>query len=119
MLLTIPTLSHALAACARKLNCSWVGAVQLTPKPHCRLWNCHTNTLRYVDWYGGKRVLGYYWLEDRERGKIVALLHSIVERENGQLLDITPFDDNRTYNIFSVKRDQTPDYTTQEHWFSL
>lgn len=63
------------------------------------------------------RVIGYYLLECVDSGRIVAILHSIVQKENQKMIDITPFDDNRTYNLFAVLKNQTPDYSRQEIWW--
>jgi antitoxin component of MazEF toxin-antitoxin module len=52
-----------------------------------------------------------------DSGRIVAILHSIVQKENQKMIDITPFDDNRTYNLFAVLKNQTPDYSRQEIWW--
>lgn len=118
-MLVIPKLSDHIIQCARELNCSWIGGVRVTPKPHCKEWDCHNNTVKYVSWYGGIRILGYYLLQDIKTNRVVAILHSIVRRENGQLVDITPFDDERSYNMFCMLKDQTPNYTRPEVWFKM
>ena len=116
--LILPTLDHSLIDFCRALGCSWVGAVPVFPKPHCRYWDCHNNTLNYTSWYGGERVLGYYLLECCDTHNMGAILHSVVRTRNGKLIDITPFDDNRPINMFAILKNQIPDYTRQEIWSS-
>lgn len=117
MNLRIPALNQRIGQMCRSLGCSWVGGVPVIPKPHCRLWDCHNNSLYYTTWYGGTRILGYYLLECVDTGKIVAILHSVIQKENQKMIDITPFDDNRAYNLFAVLKNQTPDYSQQEIWW--
>ena len=108
----LPTLNEPLISFAKLLDSTWIGAVPIQPKAFCKEWNCHNNTIEYVDWYGGLRVIGYYILEDVDR--YIAILHSIVMTYDNKLIDITPFSDERKYNIFCISKDQTPDYSTQE-----
>lgn len=117
MNLRIPELSQCVVQLCKTLDCSWVGGVQVVPQPHCRMWDCHNNSLYYTTWYGGTRLIGYYLLECMDSGRLVAILHSIIQKENQKLIDITPFDDNRTYNLFAVLKNQTPDYSQQEIWW--
>ena len=116
--LIIPCLDPDVIEFAKSLSCTWLGAVHVTPKHHCKMWNCHNNTITYTEWYGGQRLLGYYLLKCLDSGRLLAILHSIVRKESGELMDITPFDDNRTYNMFAILRDQTPDYSVPEVWSS-
>ena len=103
---------------ARQLDCAWIGAVKVSKKPHSREWDCHNNVIKYVNWYGGTQLLGYYILEDVDTKDYVAILHSIVRRENNELVDITPFEDGRSYNMCAILRNQDPNYSKQEIWFS-
>jgi len=112
----LPSSNPQLIDFAKSINCSWLGSVPVIPKPHCKEWDCHNNCLKYTSWYGGVRVLGYYFLQNIETQKYVAILHSVVRKETGQLLDITPFDDARCYNVFAILRNQEPDYTLKEIW---
>jgi hypothetical protein len=114
----LPDMGPHLYSCARKLECSWIGKVKVVPKPHCKEWDCHNNTAQFTNWYGGQRVVGYYWLYDPATDKLGAILHSVVRRDNGELLDITPFCDNRPVNVFSILKNQQPDYSQSEKWFS-
>ena len=102
---------------AKKLQCSWIGAITIVPKPHCKEWDCHNNCLKYTNWYGGERVIGYYFLENTESNRIGAILHSVVRKDNG-IIDITPFLDNRYYNIFAIKSCQISNYTNPEIWYN-
>jgi len=108
----IPTLDNNLISFVKSLDCTWVGAVPVISKPFCKEWNCHNNTINYSEWYGGQRIIGYYLLEDIDR--YIAVLHSIIVTFNNKFIDITPFSDNRKYNIFCVLRNQTPCYEKQE-----
>jgi hypothetical protein len=115
--LVIPQLSDNIIRASRKLNASWVGSVRVIPKTHCKPWDCHNNTINYVNWYGGTRIIGYYLLYNIETHQIGAILHSVVRRENQELIDITPFDDERSHNMFCILKDQSPDYSRPEIWF--
>lgn len=119
MRLRIPALSQRIIRVCQRLDCSWVGGIPVNPKPHCRVWDCHNNSLLYTTWYGGRRILGYYLLACEDSGRIGAILHSVVEKENQKMIDITPFDDNRVYNLFAVLKNQTPDYTKKDIWFDI
>jgi hypothetical protein len=101
MMHTIPGLDKELASFAKNLGCSWIGAVLIEPKPLCTELNCHSNVLNYVNNYGGTRKIGYYFLKNLVTNKFEAILHSILEK-NGKLIDITPFDDSREYNIIGI-----------------
>lgn len=59
-------------------------------------------------------MLGYYFLQDLDSDRIIAILHSVVRTESGNLVDITPFLDDRKINMFAVCNNQVPDYTRQE-----
>lgn len=61
-------------------------------------------------------MLGYYFLQEVATEHLVAILHSVVRRENGQLIDITPFDDERPSNMFAILKNQEPNYSVQEIW---
>lgn len=61
-------------------------------------------------------MLGYYFLQEVATENLVAILHSVVRRENGQLIDITPFDDERPVNVFAILKNQEPNYSVQEIW---
>lgn len=98
----IPGLSDDLKAFAKNLGCVWLGAVEVELKPLCSELNCHTNVLRYVTTYGGERKIGYYFVQDLVSGRFEAILHSIVKKDDGQLIDITPFADGREYNIVGL-----------------
>lgn len=76
--------------------------IPIIPKPLCKNEECHNNVNHFVNTYGGKRITGYYLitnLYDDNYG--CAIYHSIWENTFGNFIDITPFEDNRKYNIFS------------------
>jgi hypothetical protein len=118
MNLQIPHISNHVIDFSRSLACSWIGYVPVVSKPHCKEWDCHNNTLKYVDWYGGQRILGYYLLECASSNKLCAILHSIVRRPNQTLIDITPFSDERNLNLFVMLKNQTSNYNHPEVWNS-
>ena len=105
----IPLMTKDLIDLAKSMKCSWIGLVPLQPKPFCTERNCHNNVVEYVNWYGGNRILGYYFLEDS--GRFIAILHSIVRTWDDKLIDITPFNDGRQFNMFATLINQTPVYS--------
>jgi hypothetical protein len=112
--LCLPSLTPVLIDFARSLDCNWIGAVRVDAKPHCAIWDCHNNTITYTEWYGGNRVLGYYFLQHPDSNRIVAIQHSVVRTESGNLIDITPFPDDRKINMFAVCNNQVADYSQQQ-----
>lgn len=108
----LPIINEDLISFARLLDSMWVGAVPIQPKMFCKEWNCHNNTIEYVEWYGGQRIIGYYILEDVDR--YIAILHSVIMTYDNKLIDITPFSDERKYNIFCISKDQKPNYSNKE-----
>jgi len=77
--------------------------VFIVDKPLCVDANCHNNVNHYVNTYGGEKISGYYLITDVDNDNYgCAIYHSIWKNTYGDLIDITPFDDGREYNIFSV-----------------
>jgi hypothetical protein len=77
--------------------------IPVISKPLCVSANCHNNVNYYVTTYGGEKISGYYLITDSEDDNFgCAIYHSIWKNTYGNLIDITPFDDGRKYNIFSV-----------------
>ena len=77
--------------------------VPVIKKPLCIDANCHNNVSHYVETYGGEKISGYYLITDVENVNCgCAIYHSIWKNTYGELIDITPFDDGREYNIFST-----------------
>lgn len=77
--------------------------VPVIAKPLCKNENCHRNVNHYVRTYGGKKISGYYLITDVNNSNYgCAIYHSVWENTYGNIIDITPFDDNREYNIFSI-----------------
>lgn len=98
---TIPKITADLKLFAKNIGCKWIGAVEIATKPLCNELNCHNNVLRYINMYGGEHKLGYYFIKNIQTGKHEAILHSIVFKSDG-LIDITPFEDSREYNIVGI-----------------
>jgi len=77
--------------------------VPVVLKPLCADANCHNNVNHYVNTYGGEKISGYYLITDVGDDTYgCAIYHSIWKNTYGDLIDITPFDDGRKYNMFSV-----------------
>jgi hypothetical protein len=77
--------------------------VPVVSKPLCAGANCHNNVNHYVNTYGGEKISGYYLITDVDDETYgCAIYHSIWKNTYGDLIDITPFDDGREYNMFSV-----------------
>jgi len=74
--------------------------VKLDVKPNCLENNCHNNVDKYVEMYGGVKIVGYYLVYDIDYQKFIAIRHSIWKNTYGDILDITPFSDNRNWNLF-------------------
>jgi hypothetical protein len=77
--------------------------VPVIEKPLCIGANCHNNVNHYVDTYGGEKIIGYYLITDTDNDSCgCAIYHSIWKNTYGDLVDITPFEDGREYNMFSM-----------------
>ena len=77
--------------------------IPVIKKPLCIDANCHNNVNHYVNTYGGEKISGYYLITDIEDETYgCAIYHSIWKNTYGDLVDITPFEDGREYNMFSV-----------------
>lgn len=77
--------------------------VPVVSKPLCAYSNCHNNVNHYVNTYGGEKISGYYLITDvNDETYGCAIYHSIWKNTYGDMIDITPFDDGRQYNMFSV-----------------
>lgn len=100
--LAIPgSLTGDFEACLEALGTVSIGWVPVEPWVHSCPNDCHNNSRAYTEWYGGNVITGYYWLMD-ERGMLAAIRHSIVQKSDGSFVDVTPFDDEREMNLFSV-----------------
>ena len=77
--------------------------IPVITKPLCMGANCHNNVNHYVSTYGGEKITGYYLITDIDDANYgCAIYHSIWKNTYGELVDITPFEDNRKWNIFSI-----------------
>jgi hypothetical protein len=75
--------------------------IPVISKPLCISADCHNNVNKYVNTYGGERVIGYYLITDIDDENYgCAIYHSIWKNTYGNLIDITPFEDSREYNMF-------------------
>lgn len=91
---------------AKTIGCDWVGTIKVIPDLSCNANTCHDNVDRYVLSHGGEKVLGYYIIECAWGYQ--AILHSVWKSSDGDLIDITPFADGRTYNTFSALKNNAP-----------
>jgi hypothetical protein len=57
--------------------------------------HCHENVDRYVASANCRAVRGWLLQEHANFGMWLVIAHSVVEGPNGELFDITPFDDER------------------------
>lgn len=82
-------------------------SVNLNPKPNCLENNCHNNVDTYINMYGGSKIIGYYLVYDIDNGRFVAIRHSIWKNSYDEVIDITPFSDDRKWNLFieSIKEE--------------
>lgn len=81
-------------------NPKLLSKIPIIKKPNCFELKCHANVEKYQLLYGGYRIIGYYFIEDIQTSKIYGIKHSIWLNTFNELIDITPFSDSRTYNIF-------------------
>jgi NUMOD3 motif len=95
---------------ARAIGCDWLGEIAVSADASCDENTCHANVDRYILSHGGTRVLGYYMLESAWGYQ--AILHSVWDDDRGNLIDITPFADQRRMNVFAKLRDNQPLYKT-------
>lgn len=92
--------------CVIKLQeyCSFSSILLKVPvvvKPLCADANCHNNVNHYANTYGGEKISGYYLITDIDDESYgCAIYHSIWKNTYGNLIDITPFEDSREYNMF-------------------
>lgn len=82
-----------------KLGCANIVLVDIDPRPHARINRCHANVQRQVQWYGGEKIEGYYLAFSKSSNKWTAIKHSVWNRD-GEIIDVTPVDDERTQNVF-------------------
>lgn len=93
---------NRLDICLKLLKAKNVGYVGVDRWIHSNINDCHNNVLNYVDLYGGQRLQGYYWLEDLGTNKFLAISHSVLKTVKGDVMDITPYNDQRESNLFSL-----------------
>lgn len=83
--------------------------IKLNAKPNCLENNCHNNVDKYVDMYGGRKISGYYLVYDIYYERFIAIRHSIWKNGYDEILDITPFSDDRKWNLF-IQSDRKETY---------
>lgn len=85
-----------------KFSCTLL-KIPVVSKPLCISANCHNNVNHYVSTYGGEKITGYYLITDVYNNNYgCAIYHSVWKNTYGDLVDITPFEDDREYNMFST-----------------
>jgi len=85
---------------AKKIGCDWIGGVKVEAIPSYEKNDCHNNVRIQTSIYGGKKVIGYYFLSGF--GTYQAIQHSVWD--NDGYIDITPYPDH--YIIFGRKKEQ-------------
>lgn len=100
-------ISDDIVGFAKGLHCSWVGAVRVTPESAYDYDNCHNNVAIHTCIYGGKPIIGWYIISGF--GTLQAIRHTVWD--NGDLVDLTPYKDNRTHIIFAKSKNQNTDYS--------
>lgn len=93
---------------ARELFCDYIQAVEVNYEAAYEYNNCHNNVEIHKQIYGGQSVIGWYFVEGF--GTIQAIRHTVWNNSD-KLIDVTPFKDKRSYNIFATSRLQTKDYS--------
>lgn len=90
--------------------------VNVIPKPHCLPLECHNNVDKYVDMYGGKKITGYYLLNDINNiNNVCAIKHSVWLNTYDQYIDITPFKTNKIlFSIVDVPKEKAYEYYNGE-----
>jgi hypothetical protein len=90
--------------------------IKIDPKPLCKINDCHNNVIRYVEKYGGKRVIGLYILKDINDKNYVGITHSIWDSPKYGLIDITPTTHKYGYNLFCVFNENKLSYKRVEYY---
>lgn len=93
---------------ARKLSCDFIQAIDVKYEAAYDYDNCHNNVDLHVELFGGKSVIGWYFITGFNT--IQAIRHTVWDNGN-ELVDITPFKDKRTYNIFAKSIENIKDYS--------
>jgi hypothetical protein len=93
---------------ARKLSCDFIQAVNIKYEAAYDYDNCHNNVELHVELFGGKPIIGWYFIVGFNT--IQAIRHTVWDN-GSQLVDITPFKDRRTYNIFAKSIENIKDYS--------
>lgn len=92
----------------RKLNCDWVGAILVNYESAYDYDNCHTNVDTHLNLYGGESTIGWYIIDG---GITLQAIRHTVWNNNDELIDVTPYKDNRDFVIFARSRIQNKDYS--------
>lgn len=101
------TISEPIVDMAKRLDCDWIGAIPVKPIAGYDENNCHNNVITQCAISGGNSVIGYYFIQGFHT--VQAIRHS-VWKNNNELIDITPYADNRDYIIFGTSKKNVPDY---------
>lgn len=93
---------------ARKLSCNFIQAVTVDYESAYDYDNCHNNVKTHKSLYGGKSVIGWYFVKGFNT--IQAIRHTVWEIDN-KIIDVTPVKDKRKYNLFARSTNQIEDYS--------
>lgn len=101
---------------SKHLNCDWIGAVSVISESAYNYDNCHNNVYIHTNLYGGQSIVGWYFLKGFKT--IQAIRHTIWKNSK-QLIDVTPYKDNREFIMFGRSKNQTKDYSISNCYFQF
>lgn len=110
------TINQKILDMSAYLKSDRIARVPVEPDVGCTRFNCHNNVLRQVEIFGGRQVTGFYFVEGFDT--VQAIKHSVWEIDN-KLIDITPFNDNRVFNVFAVDKVVNIDYSVGNMYFQF
>lgn len=106
----------ALLDFTQSLGCRKPKYVQVKPEPDSIVNNCHNNVERYILFSPAcERVVGYYIVESIFGYQ--AIYHSVISNEYDELIDITPYHDNRAYILFCESINQKVNYELRNKYY--
>lgn len=109
MFWTYPTKKDEVINFAKLLDCDYIESVDVIPKNGYLQNDCHNNVSRYVSENPGAiQIYGYYIVESKSF--LQAIYHSVVERIDTKLIDVTPYSDGRKKILFARTKIQIPNY---------
>lgn len=99
MLWRIPSVDANFVNVCRYIGVTSVKKIMVRDDIMSSVNQCHTNVEEYAVFNGGSRVEGSYVLQHKHLPIYQFIKHSVWDNED-ELIDITPFIDDRQFNIF-------------------